>query len=210
MAPLKPVRTNTAHTTITTRSKSICTQFKEIRGKRKAEGSPPKEPSLKRSAFGDVTNAISKNKLIENKKKVKKHKTHTIILLINYKYIFFFWKVANNLTTTTTILKKVSVQAKVLPSLKLANLKPIQKKALVKNTSVKTVVRPSHNENLAPPPAPALNPVATRIVSKNNTVLKPPKESLKDITNVGRIKTRLSNEFEKTEESLYSSALEDM
>ncbi|CAH0557665.1 unnamed protein product [Brassicogethes aeneus] len=89
--------------------------------------------------------------------------------------------------------KKVTVQAKVL-------------------ASVKTVVKPRQNENLAPPPAPG-NKVITRAakntaVAPNQTALKP-KEVLKENNHAIRVKTRLSNEFEKTEESLYCSALED-
>lgn len=93
------------------------------------------------------------------------------------------------------LLKKVMVQSKVLPS-------------------VKTIGKPKQNENVAPPPAPA-HKVQTRQTTKvvhpllpNQTAQKP-KEVLKEIT-VNKVKTRLSNEFEKTDDSLYSSALEDM
>ncbi|XP_065172086.1 G2/mitotic-specific cyclin-B3 isoform X1 [Atheta coriaria] len=93
------------------------------------------------------------------------------------------------------LLKKVMVQSKVLPS-------------------VKTIGKPKQNENVAPPPAPA-HKVQTRQTTKvvhplipNQTAQKP-KEVLKEIT-VNKVKTRLSNEFEKTDDSLYSSALEDI
>ncbi|KAJ8946670.1 hypothetical protein NQ318_019984 [Aromia moschata] len=90
-------------------------------------------------------------------------------------------------------VKKVTVQSKTL-------------------ASVKTVLKPRQNENLAPPPAPG-NKIVTRaavknVVVPNQTAVKP-KEVLKD-SNVNKVNKRLSNEFEKTDESLYCTALEDM
>lgn len=90
--------------------------------------------------------------------------------------------------------KKVSVQQKVLPS-------------------VRTAVRVRQNENLAPPPAPAASKVQTRAAARtsvpNETVQKPKETVVKESANVAKVK-RLSNEFEKSEESLYSTALEEM
>ncbi|CAH1183322.1 unnamed protein product [Phaedon cochleariae] len=78
--------------------------------------------------------------------------------------------------------------------------------------SVKTVLKPRQNENLAPPPAPG-NKILTRATIKsiipNQTALKP-KEVLKENNNANKVNKRLSNEFEKTEETLYSTALEDI
>jgi hypothetical protein len=91
-------------------------------------------------------------------------------------------------------IKKATVQMKTLPS-------------------VKTVAKPKQSENVPPPQAPCLNGIVTRAAVKNvaaNHTAQKPKEALKEISNVARIKTRLSNEFEKTEESLYSSALEEL
>lgn len=91
-------------------------------------------------------------------------------------------------------VKKAIVQTKTLPS-------------------VKTVVKPKQNENISIPQAPCINGVVTRAAVKNvttNQTAVKPKETHKEISNVTRIKTRLSNEFEKTEESLYSSALEEL
>ncbi|XP_008194308.1 G2/mitotic-specific cyclin-B3 isoform X2 [Tribolium castaneum] len=98
---------------------------------------------------------------------------------------------------------------------KKATLKQPAKKTIVQVKtlpSVRTVLKPKQNENVLPPQAPCLNGVVTRAAVKNvttgQTAVKP-KEALKEISNP-RIKTRLSNEFEKTEESLYSSALEEL
>ncbi|XP_018567373.1 G2/mitotic-specific cyclin-B3 isoform X2 [Anoplophora glabripennis] len=92
-------------------------------------------------------------------------------------------------------VKKVTVQVKTL-------------------TSVKTILKPRQNENLlAPPPAPG-HKIVTRATGK--TVIVPdqtaqkPKEVLKDSTNANKANKRLSNEFEKTEETLYCTALEDV
>lgn len=93
-------------------------------------------------------------------------------------------------------IKKVTVQSKLLPS-------------------VKTVQKLRQNENLAPPPAPAPNKIVTRAAVKqtthcpNQTAVKP-KEIVKENGVGATTKKRLSNEFEKTEESLYSTALEDV
>lgn len=92
----------------------------------------------------------------------------------------------------------MTVQSKVLPS-------------------VKTVQKLRQNENLAPPPAPAANKIVTRAAVKqtahcpNQTAVKPKELKKENAGGVGAsTKKRLSNEFEKSEESLYSSALEDM
>lgn len=98
-------------------------------------------------------------------------------------------KIAND---KSKAIKKVVVQTKLLPS-------------------VKTVVKPKQNENLAPPRAP-VQKVQTRSnvrnLGVNHTAIKR-KESNQTVKD-NKIKTRLSNEFEKTDDSLYSSALEDM
>lgn len=92
------------------------------------------------------------------------------------------------------LAKKVKVQVKVLPA-------------------VRTVTKPSQNENLGPPLAPGK--VQTRSSLKkehapNQTAVKA-KEAVKENCNASKIKTkRLSNEFEKTDDSLYCTALEDM
>lgn len=90
--------------------------------------------------------------------------------------------------------KKTTVQAKILPS-------------------VRTVIKAKQSENV-PPRAPCVKGITTRASVKNiditnQTALKA-KEPLKENTTINRIKTRLSNEFEKTEETLYSSALEEL
>lgn len=87
------------------------------------------------------------------------------------------------------------------------------KKIGTRKATVKSVLKgKQQNENLAPPPAP-ISKVQTRASLKNNTnvpnqTAQKPKETLKDIA--VKKKTRLSNEFEKSGESLYSTALEDM
>lgn len=95
--------------------------------------------------------------------------------------------------TKVTLSKKVIAQKKAVPS-------------------VKTVKKPKQSENVAPPP---INRIQTRGAVRakipDETAQKP-KEPLKENTsNVNnKVKTRLSNEFEKTEDSLYSTALEEM
>lgn len=81
--------------------------------------------------------------------------------------------------------------------------------------SVKTVVKPKQNENVQPPAAPGGHKIVTRAAIKhitvvpNQTALRS-KEVLKESNTTAASKKRLSNEFEKTEETLYCSALEEM
>lgn len=82
---------------------------------------------------------------------------------------------------------------------------------------VKTVVKSKQNatENVQPPAAPAAQRIVTRAAIKhitivpNQTALRS-KEALKETNTNAASKKRLSNEFEKTEETLYCSALEEM
>ncbi|KAF7267167.1 hypothetical protein GWI33_019574 [Rhynchophorus ferrugineus] len=104
----------------------------------------------------------------------------------------------NKVSDKGTKAKKVTVQSRVLPS-------------------VKTVQKIRQNENLAPPPAPGGNKILTRASMKNtvhcptHTAVKPKEAQKENHLGIGATtKKRLSNEFEKTEESLYSSALEEI
>lgn len=137
---------------ITTRSKTATNQSQNVkRNKRKAEGSPPKENDVKRSAFYDVTNA----KLNQSDKRTASKRTST---------------------------------------------KP-------------AILKEKQNENLAPPPAPIVDKIQTRASLRYNNVTNETAVKSKDTqreTNAIKKKTRLSNEFEKTGESLYSTALEEM
>lgn len=95
--------------------------------------------------------------------------------------------------------KKVVVKAKVLPTVKVSN-----------------TVRIHRAENLPPPAAPI--PKAKTRVSKTNVgpddtaqkANKLVKENVVIRENAAKVKTRLSNEFEKTENTLYCTALEEM
>ncbi|KAK9736257.1 Cyclin, N-terminal domain [Popillia japonica] len=96
------------------------------------------------------------------------------------------------LTKNHMIVKKVTIHQKTLPT-------------------VKTIVKSKQNENLAPPPAPGK--VQTRASCRNvvpNQTAQKPKDVQKENVTTKKVKTRLSNEFEKTTESLYSTALEEM
>ncbi|GJQ66946.1 CycB3 [Trypoxylus dichotomus] len=134
--------------------------------KKKADGSPTKENGVKRSAFCDVTNAIAKVKTVDEKVRI--------------------------LTKNHMVVKKVTVQQKILPS-------------------AKTVVKPKQNENLAPPPAPGKvqTRASCRTVAPNQTIQKP-KDVMKENIGTKKVKTRLSNEFDKSRESFYSTALEEI
>ncbi|CAH1102807.1 unnamed protein product [Psylliodes chrysocephalus] len=89
----------------------------------------------------------------------------------------------------TTAVRKVTTHMKILPS-------------------VKTVIRARQNQNEAPhaPGHKILTRQSIKTVIPNQTAIKP-KEVLKESNN--KCNKRLSNEFEKTEDTLYSTALED-
>lgn len=157
-----------ARRSMTTRSQNgHAIPLMDAKAKRKAD-SPAKGMTLKRSALGDVTNALKKT-LAHNEKANKK-------------------VIANP-------VKKVTVQTKELPT-------------------VKTVTKPKQNENLVPPAQPKKK-IVTRASLKSivpiephtqTTVTKPKEAHVVE----KKVKTRLSNEFDKTDESLYTSALENL
>lgn len=168
MVPTKITRpqiTLAGRRSITTRSQNANILISNDRAKRKAN-SPAKGMTLKRSALGDVTNA-QKNKL-----NVQDAKKKTMV-------------------TTIQVAKKVTVQTKVLPT-------------------VKTVAKPK-KENLEPPAEPKKKIVtrqSLRNVAPVQTNVAKPKEDKPNIEH--KVKTRLSNEFDKSDESLYTSALENL
>lgn len=88
----------------------------------------------------------------------------------------------------TMTVKKVTTQKKTLPA-------------------VKTVHKISQKENLESLRAPALKVVTrqSKPIISNQTAVKP-KEVLKELNKINK---RLSNEFEKTDDSLYYTASED-
>lgn len=144
------------------------------RVKRKAE-SPPRVILAKRSAFGNLTNAYSKNNTVALQEKGG----------VTAK------KVA------VCAARKVTIQAKELPVLK---------------TIVPRTVK-SQTENIPPVPEPVVKKPVTRASLRADTNAIPnvtaqkPKEVLRPES---KVKTRLSNEFDKTDESLYTSALENL
>ncbi|KAJ3654629.1 hypothetical protein Zmor_013804 [Zophobas morio] len=111
-------------------------------------------------------------------------------------------------------LGDLNTNAKAEDDKKVTVKQPIKKAIVQTKTlpSVKTVVKTKQNEN-APPPCikgVVTRAAAVKSVGTNQTAVKP-KDPLKEVlANANRIKTRLSNEFEKTSESLYSSALEEL
>lgn len=96
-------------------------------------------------------------------------------------------------TKTLITGKKVTVHQKLLPS-------------------VKTALRVKTHDCFGAPPAPAAR-VQTRANARtkvpNETVQKPKEAVKENVCAAAKVK-RLSNEFEKSEESLYSTALEEM
>ncbi|KAK5645875.1 hypothetical protein RI129_004339 [Pyrocoelia pectoralis] len=121
-----------------------------------------------------------------------------------------------NIATKRSALGDVTNQKKTLLHNKAKQTTNVVKKVTVKSTflpSVKTVIKPKQKENTSPPNAPLPKAPQPRIHTRaslrnsdvNSTALKP-----KEPTKEAKVKTRLSNEFEKSEVSLYSSALEDI
>lgn len=98
----------------------------------------------------------------------------------------------DKLKRTIDIAKKVAVHTQVLPA-------------------VRTAIKSKLNNN-EQPPAELTKKIVTRASLRNIQVATQTVSKLKETIKVetSKVKTRLSNEFDKTEESLYTSALENL
>ncbi|KAJ9590979.1 hypothetical protein L9F63_015985 [Diploptera punctata] len=110
---------------------------KNVEQKRKAESSPPKDKDLKRSAFGDITNAIAKSsnavpdtKKIVNNGTLKPNPKPRIPLRTTAAAL----ERRNNAANVTQPVKKAQVVVKRLPTLKKPELLTIPKKDDKKKT----------------------------------------------------------------------------
>lgn len=187
----------------------------QTRGKRKAEHSPAKNDKIKRSALGNLTNNVKLTTMTTNKmhseedlkqnqnftKRKENHiiGTHAQVLKETQNTIGNADAVARNVpqkkmatrASTRNANMANSTIAKILEDNSYkANIPKIE--TVPSAPSVKT--RKSENNNLMPP-LPAA-PVAVAVPLKPALPNKPVR--------------RISNEFNKTEESLYMSALEDI
>lgn len=131
------------------------------KGKRKADASPGKEQTAKRSAFGDITNDVNNVHAFEKKNVTKKLQTKII----------------------TTLKSQTNKQ-------NIAN-----------------------SENVPTQVATRLNKILTRASIKDpsivsTTAIKPKENNKPDAAKLNI--RRITNEFERTEESLYISAVEEM
>ncbi|XP_053947292.1 G2/mitotic-specific cyclin-B3 [Anastrepha ludens] len=187
----------------------------QTRGKRKAEHSPAKNDKTKRSALGNLTNNV----------KLMTMTTKTVHSEDDTKQSTHFTKRKENqsIGTKTQVLKEsrntignTDVSTLQNPPTKIAT-RATTRNANAVNTSYKNVLEETGNKLAIPsvstliatssvksrksdqaqilPPLPAA-PVVAAVATKQSQSNKPVR--------------RISNEFNKTEESLYMSALEDI
>lgn len=155
--------------------------------KRKAELSPIKNDRVKRSALGNLTNAVIATDSDENLKK---------------------GTIAQQPTVTKKILQNAILEG-IVP-----RIQPISSRT---RAAAKVQPRTSTTKkatkvfgDLLPPPQ--LKPIETYSKSKTNevSVITTALKSKQAVEVPVKTSRRISNEFEKTEESLYVSALEDI
>lgn len=137
------------------------------RNKRKADASPLKNDKVKRSALGNLTNAVTTNQTID-----KKGAKIEIV------------KKESNKKTVTGAKTLKNIQNFLIPQNDVLKAKP----------ATKILTRAAARNACAPPTV------------ADTTILKP-----KEFLEIQKPTTRrISNEFDRTDDSLYMSALEDM
>lgn len=186
MAPLRALTNknyqgpNTKRTSMTTRSKSALADVENNMTrtiKRKADGSPTKETKTNNIKRSALSDLPRNTNVLAKKNDVLGKKNEVVV------------------KKNDVLCKKNSLEKPILKAVPKSR----------QSSSLKTVIKPKNNENVAPPNAPGVK-VKTRLPVKTETETVKAKVPLKE-TN-GKVK-RLSNEFEKTEESMYSTPLEE-
>lgn len=183
----------------TTRDQNIDPNLK--RGKRKADNSPLKNEKVKRSALGNLTNNVN-NMHIEEEKKNILAKTDINVCK----------------KTVVNILKQKNENA-IGPPSGVAGRVKILTRAASKNANAQLLDQTQQHAQQLKPHPPMQVDVAKASVHSVQSV-HPPKVQQQPVTTVVKTKEsldapkpatrRISNEFEKSEESLYMSALEDI
>lgn len=168
---------------ISTRSKNTIVLDQNIdpakrNGKRKADGSPIRNDKIKRSALGNLTNAVVQ-KAGGDDENCKKNLGHKVVPL------------KKTLTNMTNQVLKLVTQDRQISAFPAPAALPAHRPA-------KVMTRAAARANSIP-----------KQVS-NTTAVKPKTTTAEVITVAKPTTRRISNDFEKAEESLYMSALEDL
>ncbi|CAO1338410.1 unnamed protein product [Diamesa hyperborea] len=173
-----------------------------VRSKRKADQSPLKNERIKRSALGNLTNATVPHK--ENDSILKKSISNASNVL---PYMKKEEPKKNALKTVIGTENLPNIQAIVTRARAATLAPPITRGAVKKNK----LVNDGENAKLLPPPIIIKPSNQSRAKSNatagvNATIVK-----IKQTCEVPlKTSRRISNEFEKTEDSLYVSALEEI
>uniref|UniRef100_A0A034VGF1 G2/mitotic-specific cyclin-B3 n=1 Tax=Bactrocera dorsalis TaxID=27457 RepID=A0A034VGF1_BACDO len=178
----------------------------QTRGKRKAEHSPAKNEKVKRSALGNLTNNVklttmttskmhTEENLKPNQNLTKRKETHII------------GTHAQVLKETQNIIGNVDMGERNISQKKMATRASTRNATISKSTIAKFLV-----DNYAKP-KPKIEPIPSPPTLRL-PVLAPPSPVLATVPIKPSLPNkpvrRISNEFNKTEESLYMSALEDI
>lgn len=229
MAPPKAIQKGTtlmplARKGISTRSKNITNdQNADITGKkgigtmigkRKADASPIKNDRVKRSALGNLTNAVINCNTDADSVAAKGGLAGAIVKKKQQPINSQLKKTASTTTigsNSSVIVKACSTNAVAGGILKISTLGEFQIPKSIGIGQVPTA-RPTKVMTRA-----ALRATSTTATAKNNQqtgeVFESTAIKAKEITEAAAAKLttrRISNDFEKTEDSLYVSALEEM
>ncbi|CAD6992337.1 unnamed protein product [Ceratitis capitata] len=195
----------------------------QTRGKRKAEQSPAKNDKIKRSALGNLTNnvkmmpmttktvnsedALKANQHVSKRKESYLSGTQAQVLKETQNTI-----INDDVSTRQPLQKKIATRASTRQSIIAANAKNAKNEEETASKATTNNVTTIPNIKILTTTAPS---VKTR---KSGQALKLAPLPGAPITVLSQVKQtqsnkpvrRISNEFNKTEESLYMSALEDI
>ncbi|KAI8046304.1 G2/mitotic-specific cyclin-B3 [Drosophila gunungcola] len=174
----------------------------QTRGKRKADHSPIKNDKIKRSALGNLTNNVKimtlhpgqdEQQQQQSEQPARKPTAQQLQALLDAKKQENIFVAANKMTTRASSKVEDSVENchKVLDKLEEALARPKPRPKAVP-AAKKSVL----GEQLPPMQIPVLLPPMHNLAA-------PPVPAIKPVR-------RISNDFNKTEDSLYMSALEDV
>ncbi|XP_055642516.1 G2/mitotic-specific cyclin-B3 isoform X2 [Toxorhynchites rutilus septentrionalis] len=239
MAPAKQNETTallpTLRKTITTRSKASAVNQNQNgedhqplqRGKRKAEHSPAKnERGVKRSALGNLTNAVVLNTESDSDggpHMLKGGKGVTTGTALSKQASQLIHQLTSNIVNnkkiapskTTEVFTKPDPNAPRTRAATKILTRAASRQQLSAKNAPKNVVnnRTNIQESAGHPLKSQISNVTTTIVKTKDATFdgaKPQTTAAVAAAQQGKPKRRISNEFEKTEDSLYMSALEDI
>uniref|UniRef100_A0A0K8UTM8 G2/mitotic-specific cyclin-B3 n=1 Tax=Bactrocera latifrons TaxID=174628 RepID=A0A0K8UTM8_BACLA len=178
----------------------------QTRGKRKAEHSPAKNEKVKRSALGNLTNNVKLTTMTTSKLHTEENLKPNQNLT-KRKEMHITGTHAQVLKETQNIIGNVDLCERNISQKKMATRASTRNATISKSTIAKLVVDnyAKAKPKIEPIPSPPTLRLPAKLPSSPVLATVPIKSSLPN-----KPVRRISNEFNKTEESLYMSALEDI